>query len=123
MNIFLFVLVVLATYRLAELVSIDDISKPVRLAIGKKAGESIVWKKLADLINCPYCTGIWIAIMGAIIMKPTSVTFFIIYWLAIAGGQAFLEGATRRYSDDPVTPKNDLKLIIDGDSFHWEKKK
>jgi arylsulfatase A-like enzyme len=22
-----------------------------------------------------------------------------------------------------VTPKNDLKLVIEGDSFHWEKKK
>jgi hypothetical protein len=95
MNWSLFILIVLATYRLAEVISIDTITEPLRLEIGKRAAGNKIWKFFANLLNCPYCVGIWIAIPGALIMRPTSLTFFIIYWLSLAGGQAFLEGATK----------------------------
>lgn len=103
MSIALWVLLTLATFRLAQLVSVDKITEPIRLAIGRKTtdnegykeGHNRGWKFLADLINCPYCTGVWIAFIAAFGMLPSSLWFFIIYWLSIAGGQSFLEGVVR----------------------------
>lgn len=87
----LFLLITLAVYRLAQLIALDDISKPIRTFAGKRAGNSKIWKFIANLLHCPYCMGIWFAFAGAWILQPDSLLSFIVIWLSLAGGQAFLE--------------------------------
>ncbi len=92
-----FLLVCLATYRISELFALDngpyDIFKILRYAVGKKASEgSATWHTIADLVNCPFCLGVWFALVGAFIMIWHSIySDFILIWLAIAGVQTFLE--------------------------------
>lgn len=46
-----------AAYRLTRLVTTDRISDPLREAIGRRWPES----RLDVLVNCPWCTGVWVA--------------------------------------------------------------
>lgn len=92
MNIALLAVVILAAYRLAEIVAVDQISLPLRDFLARFAGKpySLGWY-VAELFSCPFCIGVWIAAAFAFVLKPTSFLDWFITWLAIAGGQAFLE--------------------------------
>ena len=95
---FTFLLFVLAIYRLAMLVSQDILTAGIRNQLGKRvAGKppySLSWY-LAELINCPYCTGVWIALVCAFLITNEWQEWIVI-WLALAGGQAFLHSLGRR---------------------------
>lgn len=98
MNWFLFILAIFATYRLAELIAIDTIFEPFRQSIGKRVTQgshNAAWYA-AELVNCPYCLGIWFAFIFAIFIAQHSLGSLIITWLAIAGAQAFLESLAGR---------------------------
>ena len=93
------ILSILATYRIAEFIVYDDapfgLMDRVRLYLGRKAGASSkygVWWSLAELIHCPYCMGLWISLVVAIIFFPD---YFLLYWLAIAGGQSLTENISQ----------------------------
>jgi len=98
LNNFLLVVVgVFAVFRVAELFSIDDgpygIFKRIREYAGRKAISSKFWFEVAEMVNCPYCVGIWIAFFLSIlisIMGKMNLIHFLIIWMAIAGGQSFL---------------------------------
>lgn len=50
---------------------------------------------LGRLFACPYCVGMWVALALAITLfwqRP----LLLLFWLGIAGGQAFLEGRSRQ---------------------------
>lgn len=96
-------LAILATYRLAQLIYFDDGPLFVfarlrdwsdRLAKeeqddGIKRG---VMSSVTDGLHCPYCTGVWAAIICAILVKyPSGIGDFFLYLLAIAGGQSIIE--------------------------------
>lgn len=91
------ILAILAVYRLSELVALDtgpyDIFDKFRRMLGRKASSgSSTWKTLADLVNCPFCCGIWFSIFFTVlILFPTLPGDIFILFLAIAGGQTFLE--------------------------------
>jgi hypothetical protein len=53
------VVLVLATARLTRLVTKDDITAPMRLAIDKKLGEHSL---ISRLIWCPWCVAVWVSI-------------------------------------------------------------
>lgn len=97
---FLFALLTLATYRVTQLLVYDDgpfgLIFKFRAAIGvydlDQAGESK--SNLGKLFACPYCLGFWLAIPGALVAAG-AIDSFIILWLAIAGGQTFLEALSR----------------------------
>lgn len=85
-----------ACFRLAELVAVDD--GPFDILAKARA-----WFGAYDLdddghpkmsigrgIICPYCVGIWIAAALALMLWPVG-WMTILYALAIAGGQAFLQ--------------------------------
>lgn len=95
---FVFLLFVLVVYRLTMLVSQDILTAGVRNQLGKRAAGkppySLPWY-LAELVNCPYCTGVWIALAAALIIS-TQWQEWIVIWLALAGGQAFLHSLGRR---------------------------
>lgn len=98
----------LACYRLADLIATDDgplfIFANLRgwtdarakqeQDTGIKRGK---WQSLNDGIHCPFCVGVWAAVILAVvysgILKPL-VTIFI-YAMAIAGAQSWLESWKR----------------------------
>jgi hypothetical protein len=45
---------------------------------------------LGKLFICPYCLGFWLAMVASLVIY-SDIKSFIILWLAIAGGQTFLE--------------------------------
>ncbi len=89
-----FLLAIFANYRLARLVATDDITYPVRLAVGRRASGKPAnhpWYFLAELVCCPYCLGVWFGAFFALLSRPKSFRAFLLSWLAIAGGQAALQ--------------------------------
>ncbi len=97
---FQFALLVLVCYRIARLLTKEDgpfevIKRPRSLIMkwGNKDARSGRWygpgAQLAELFACPYCLGMWIALVMAITVYPEQ---WLLYWLAIAGGQAYLQG-------------------------------
>ena len=87
----------LACYRVAQLLVFDEgpfcLFDRIRIKVGRydygENGEPQT--ELGRLLSCPYCVGLWIAIPLALILFPETIIEFILYWFAIAGGQAFLE--------------------------------
>lgn len=91
------VLAVLACYRLSQLVTIDDgpfdIFLKFRMLVGVYDYDESGRAKsgFARLVGCPYCLGFWFALPLALILNYEN---WILAWLGIAGGQAFLEAMT-----------------------------
>lgn len=95
----LFILLSLAIYRLARLISIDD--GPFDILLRFRAlwgaynyGENgLARTSLGRGITCPHCVGFWIAGIAAIAVYPQPG--FIAYWLALAGVQSFLQSLSK----------------------------
>lgn len=86
----------LADYRLATLVSKDQITAPVRDFIGiKAAGGSPSWKFIADLVNCPYCLGVWFGLFVWVLSHFNLGRVFMEIF-AIAGFQDYLQSTLER---------------------------
>lgn len=95
------VIAVMTTYRVAQLIVVDDgpygVFDRVRRWLGRKGAQAqrdekwTIWRNLAELVHCPYCVGVWIAAGVTWALGPADATEFIVIALAIAGGQAFLE--------------------------------
>lgn len=94
----LLLLLILAVYRLARFVTFDDapfnLMLKARVAAGvynlnERGEREGFW---ANLLGCPYCVGLWLALFAAV--SAYGWPEFVIYWLAIAGGQSFLQGLT-----------------------------
>lgn len=90
-----FLLLVLACYRVAQLLAYDEgpfsCFRWIRIKAGSydygANGEAET--ALGRFMACPYCLGVWIALFLAVSFYSWSDV--VIYWLAIAGGQAFLQ--------------------------------
>jgi hypothetical protein len=83
----------LACYRLARLISMDTITAPLREPVITRAVGKPPWSRawfFAELLTCSRCVGVWGAALLAFAMRPPSVLDYFIYWLALAGGQAYL---------------------------------
>lgn len=99
MNLWLkLILATFACYRLAQLIAIDggpySIFVRFRLWAGRKAMRSPTRQTFAELITCPFCLGIWLAIpLTAIVVWKENLSFWYIglIFLAISGGQTFLQ--------------------------------
>lgn len=89
-----------ACYRLAQLIADDDGPLSVfghlrkwvdnRAKVEQEQGRGLIWQSAADGINCPFCVGVWIAIVLGVVY--TGIDWYTpLYILAIAGLQSFLE--------------------------------
>jgi hypothetical protein len=90
------ILAVLFTFRLAQLFAYDDgpyyVFKRLREWVNSKKDESATWDTIDDLIVCPYCQGLWLAPIAALLyLYPTNVGDIILLIAGIAGGQAWLQ--------------------------------
>ena len=100
------VLAVLATYRLSQLVALDDGPFDCFAVIrglteynykGDKKRTGPVWHTLHELVICPYCLGVWFAGLITILVMlitPLNTWMSLLVWAGIAGGQCALQSAT-----------------------------
>ncbi len=105
-NIWTLIRCALAAYRLAQLFSIDDGPMRIFANLRQWARKSAAHEQirshgrfgprqsLAEGLECPYCVGVWMAVFVALcayVHNPITEVFLDV--LAIAGGQALLQGA------------------------------
>jgi hypothetical protein len=96
----------LACYRIAQLFVFDDgpfcVFDRIRIWVGRYdyGADGKSQTGLGRLLSCPYCVGLWLAIPLAFTFLPETIIDFLMFWFAIAGGQAFLEGIS-------ITRKNE----------------
>lgn len=95
-----FIIAILATYRMALLLSEDDgpfyVFMRLRTFTANKAmGESDglgFWHMIDEGINCPYCMGLYAAILsGALVALNNYYGNLFLLIFAIAGGQSVLQ--------------------------------
>ena len=93
---FRLVMCVLATWRLAHLLALEDgpFAAVVRLRV--RVGDG--W--LGQLMDCPYCLSLWIAAPLALMLADSPLGWVIAWW-AISGGALLLERRGER--DAPVS--------------------
>jgi hypothetical protein len=91
---FWFVISVLATWRVAHLISREDGPFDIVVKVRRRCGDGF-WGRLMD---CPYCLSLWIAVPFAFALANT-ITAWVAVWLAISGGASILENALERLSD------------------------
>ncbi|MBS4192471.1 DUF1360 domain-containing protein [Bacillus sp. FJAT-49705] len=94
----MFIMVILASYRLTHLIVFDKITEPLRnIFLKNKENEKheikkVPKSKLGYLLTCYWCTGVWSAILlGTLFICLPSISIYVIFILSIAGGQAILE--------------------------------
>ena len=84
-----FILLSLATFRLIRLFVYDDVTDFVRGYFAKSQRGP---KKTAfDLLDCPWCTGVWMAFLVAFFFFATPLAWFPILVLALAGVATFVQ--------------------------------
>jgi len=99
------VLAILATYRLSQLIALDDgpfdcfvFLRGLTFCSRKgKARRGPVWHSLEKLVNCPYCLGVWFAALFTAVVsqiEPLTIWTGLLVWLGIAGGQCALQSVT-----------------------------
>ncbi len=93
-----FIMIILASYRLTHLIVFDKITEPLRSPfLMKKETPSHQIKQVPKsmigyLLTCYWCTGVWSAIfLGLFYILFPSTAQYMVFILAIAGGQAILE--------------------------------
>jgi len=87
--LFDFVLIGVATFRLTHLFVYDYITGYIRQYFEKF--ESGPGKTIANLLSCPWCTGIWVALGVSFFYFITSVAWYVIFILAVAGVGTFID--------------------------------
>jgi hypothetical protein len=99
-----FLIAVLACYRLAQFLSLDDGPGMIfqRLRQWSLSQQGALWgKSLAEFLECPYCQGVWFAGLLALwIVTPRNIIDWLVLTCALAGAQAFLQVMGDRQSDD-----------------------
>ena len=82
------ILSILACYRLSQLIACDEGPLGIFSAI-REVTKASRFKTLSKLLHC---MGVWIAlVLAVLVMWKAPLCTFVIYALAVAGGQAVLE--------------------------------
>lgn len=84
-----FLILSLATYRLIRLFVYDDVMSYIHDYLRKF--ERGPQKALTSLLSCPWCTGMWMALLVALLYFLSPLTWFFILVLALAGAGTFIE--------------------------------
>lgn len=87
MNALYVSLAVLATYRAARMIALEDGPFDVFSRLQERAGGQKTW--LGRGLACPLCVGFWIAALPAIYLAASGAEFALL-WFGIAGGAAVL---------------------------------
>lgn len=87
-----FVLAVLATYRISTLIALDDGPFDILARMREEIGQE-TW--VGRGLHCPICIGFWVALAAAAAMPDMTLQMVGLWWLAIAGGSAWLYRAVK----------------------------
>lgn len=105
-DLFDFILIILATFRLTRLVVYDRIMKFFRdwfldeRELISSSGDIIFLREkpadgprrtVADLLSCPWCTGMWFAFAVTFFYYLTPYAWFFILALAVGGAASFIQ--------------------------------
>jgi len=94
-----FIVISLATWRLTHLFSKEDGPFDIIFLLRKKAGAGFFGK----LLDCFYCTSIWIALPFGI-WQGNLWWQKLLYWMAFSGAACLLEQATTGKRNDNDIP-------------------
>lgn len=94
---FVFLLAVLAIWRITHLLGKEDGPFDIIYLLRKKAGTGFLGK----LMDCFYCLSIWVSLPFGIWLG-NNLWYMLLYWLALSGGACLLQQATTT----PATKKN-----------------
>lgn len=84
-----FFILSLATFRLIRLFVYDSITEHIRRYLGQFEYGPL--KEISDLINCPWCTGIWMALIISFFYFLTAFAWYPTFILALAGAATFIQ--------------------------------
>jgi hypothetical protein len=84
-----FFLLGLATFRMTHLLVYDHITGYIRDYFSKF--EKGPGHTISNLLSCPWCTGIWMALVASFFYFLTPLTWYIIFIVALAGLATFFE--------------------------------
>lgn len=84
-----FTLLILATFRLVRLFTYDSVTGYVRRYLAQF--EDGPRKTLSNLINCPWCTGVWMSLITTFIYFVIPYSWVFILILALAGAGTFIQ--------------------------------
>lgn len=85
----------LATFRIAELLVIDEGPFEIFMSLRGwfyRPNERGLRHTIGEALTCVHCTGIWVAFFLTFTLPYKSLLEFIIYFLSIAGLQSLLAG-------------------------------
>ena len=102
----LFVLAVLATWRVTHLLAREDGPADVLFRLRRRLGDGL----LGSLMDCFNCMSLWIAAAAAF-APATSLLTWVLSWLAISGGACLLE----RLGGKPLVIERDPQAM-EGDN-------
>ena len=97
---FRLIVAILATWRLAHLVAREDGPFDIIVRIRARAGDGF----FGQLMDCPYCLSIWVAVPFAFTLANTVPAWFEA-WLAISGGASLFERFTERAAGPFLEPQ------------------
>lgn len=98
MNVYYFILSVLAVWRLTHLLGKEDGPFDVIFLLRKKAGAGF----LGSLLDCFYCLSVWMAAPFGLWLGNGWIEK-ILTWLALSGAACLLEQATTKNSSPGQT--------------------
>ena len=113
----------LATYRLVQMLGLDDGPWDVFQIIRERLGAYRLGEQLVPLswwgylVRCPYCLGLYLApLCAAACIWPTRVGDLLLGSLALAGAQALLQGKRKGWLGDAkeITAKPKMRVKADG---------
>lgn len=93
-DLFDFLLLSLATFRLVRLVVYDRVALFVREYFGH--AESGPKKVASDLLNCPWCFGMWAGAFVVFFYYVMPMAWFVILILAVSGVASFIQLITNK---------------------------
>jgi len=116
LNFLELLIVALAAYRAARIVSVDDDEERVwvgavreRIEIWSANGRRFPRNKIGDLVHCPFCSGVWlswtayaVAVFALGRYGTVGVWAHLIEAWAVAGGQALFTALDNGLTDNRV---------------------
>jgi|TARA_Y100000310_G_scaffold344515_1_gene457686 hypothetical protein len=107
LTVFEFIIISLAVFRLIRLIVYDSIAQFIRdifldkvKKVEKKTGmikvsrhlpKSGIKRKITQLLQCPWCTGVWIALFVLFFHYYCPYAFYVYILLAIAGVGSYIQ--------------------------------
>lgn len=86
-----FTIMILAVYRLTRLFVYDLIMDFTRDYFAQSKRHIAI--TISEILGCPWCTGVWIALVVAFFYFLTPIAWYFIFFVALAGAGSILQAA------------------------------